>query len=326
MRPLYYKSDMENASQHPGVAQPSRASSSSPSWFRLFRELSKSGIVTLVLISVLAGYIIGRHPELPFDFAQLLLTLAGVMLLASGSSALNQYQERKIDAEMPRTAGRPLPSGRISPRGALTFISLSLIAGLGILSWVGMPTLILGIAAVVLYNGLYTLWWKKHWAYAAVPGAIPGALPILMGYAAATGDPWKPAGIYLFAILFFWQMPHFWVLAMRYEKDYAQGGIPTLPVVHGAGVTLYQIVLWCLAYVALALLAPLFLQVGVPYLVITLPLCAKLLIELRHFAREPESKRWLRFFLWVNFSLILFLAAAAADLWATVYILPYWVG
>jgi protoheme IX farnesyltransferase len=289
----------------------------------MFRELAKSGIVTLVLISVLAGYIIGRPPELPFDPVQLFWTLLGVMLLASGSSALNQFQERSIDAEMSRTAGRPLPSGRISPFGAMTFISLSLAFGLVILDQVGTPTLILGIAAVVFYNGLYTLWWKKHWAYAAVPGAIPGALPILMGYAAATGNPWEPAGIYLFAILFFWQMPHFWVLAMRYEKDYASGGIPTLPVVHGAGVTLFQIILWSLAYVALALIAPLFLSVGTLYLLITLPLSAKLLLELRAFAREPESKRWLHFFLWVNFSLIFFLAAAAADLWATVYLLPH---
>jgi protoheme IX farnesyltransferase len=293
---------------------------------KMFRELSKSGIVALVLISVLAGYMIGRSPELPFDPFLLSITLAGVMLLASGSSALNQYQERLIDAEMPRTASRPLPSGRITPKGALVFIGGTLIAGLILLERVGTPTLILGILAVTLYNGLYTLWWKRRWAYAAIPGAVPGALPILMGYAAATGNPWQPAGIYLFAILFFWQMPHFWVLAMRYEKDYALGGIPTLPVVHGAGVTLFQIVLWCLAYVGLALIAPLFLKVGTLYLVITLPLCLKLLLELRGFAKEPESKKWLRFFLWVNFSLILFLAAAAADLWGTVYLLPLWVG
>jgi protoheme IX farnesyltransferase len=285
------------------------------SWVSEYAQLSKSGIVTLVLISVLGGYLVGHPLEAPLDFARLLLTLFGVLFLASGSSALNQYQERDIDARMPRTAGRPLPSGRMSRLHVLLFVSAFLLVGCTLLWLVSSAVFWLGIAAVISYNGLYTLWWKKHWAYAAVPGAVPGALPILMGYAAASGQVFTPAGIYLFGILFYWQMPHFWVLALRYTDDYAKGGFPTLPVARGPNVTVMQIGIWCLAYVGLSLIAPLFLPVGKLYIILTLPMSLKVLWELRAFAKAPESKKWLHFSLWVNFSLIAYIGAAAIDAW-----------
>jgi len=283
--------------------------------FALYRELSKSGIVTLVLISVLGGYLVGHPLERAFEPLRLTLTLIGILLLASGSSALNQIQERDIDATMPRTARRPIPSGRISLAHAWTFVLVGLIAGMGVLAWLDLQLAVLGVAAVISYNGLYTLWWKRRWAFAAVPGALPGALPILMGYAAADGRVFTPAGIYLFALLFFWQMPHFWSLAIRFRDDYAKGGFPTLPVALGTAITVEHIVHWCLAYIGIALLAPLFLPVSLIYCVIAFPMSVKLLWELRAFTRAPETKGWLRFFLWVNFSLILYIAAAVADLW-----------
>lgn len=284
---------------------------------QLLRELSKSGIVTLVLISVLGGYLIGQPFESPLSLARLTQTLFGVLFLASGSSALNQYQERHIDAEMPRTARRPLPSGRMSPASVLTFVLASVTMGLILLAQVSLEVFSLGIAAVISYNGLYTLWWKRRWAYAAVPGAIPGALPILMGHAAASGELWQPGGIYLFFLLFYWQMPHFWVLALKFEKDYRMGGFPTLPVARGSQVTVSQIVIWCLAYVALALMAPLFLKTHSVYLVIAVAVSLMVLWELRSFVKAPEpGKAWLRFFLWINFSLIFYIAGAAMDLWS----------
>lgn len=294
--------------------------------FRALKELSKSGIVALVLISVLGGYLAGHPLEIPFSFSRLALTLAGVLLLASGSSALNQYQERVLDASMERTAGRPLPSGRITESQALGFIAITLVIGLTCLVWVSGSVGALGLLAVLSYNVFYTLWWKRRWAHAAVPGAIPGALPILMGYAASSGKVFSTGGIYLFSILFFWQMPHFWVLALRYRRDYQKGGIPTLPVALGPGVTVSRIVHWCLAYVALTLVAPLFLQVGSIYLLTSVAVSAKVLWELRGFVRAPESRQWLRFFLWVNFSLIFYIAAAVTDLWsvyATVWLTRY---
>lgn len=303
----------------------SQSSSSSRSLrirFATYQELSKSGIVALVLISVLGGYLAGHPFERDFEWKRMLLTLVAILFLASGSSALNQYQERFIDAQMPRTASRPLPSGRLSPTEVLVFIATCLALGLILLTLLDPILCALGLLAVISYNGFYTLWWKKHWAYAAIPGAIPGALPILMGYAAASGDVLAPGGLYLFFILFFWQMPHFWALAIRYQEDYKKGGIPTLPVAHGTGVTVGQIVVWCLAYVGIAAVAPLFLPVRSAYLITATLMSAKVLWELRQFVLAPESKKWLHFFLWVNLSLIVYIGAAVADLWS-VYLIPF---
>lgn len=298
--------------------------------FRTYLELSKSGIVTLVLISVLGGYLIGQPMELPFSVSRMLETLAGVLFLASGASALNQFQERTEDATMPRTAGRPLPSGRMSSFTVLAFVGLSLALGVSVLAYLSWQLLVLGVAAVLFYNGFYTLWWKRHWVYAAIPGAIPGALPILMGYIAANGAAislFNPGGVYLFLMLFVWQMPHFWVLALRYKGDYEMGGFPTLPVALGEGVTVLQIILWCLCYVGLALVGPLFLPLHSIYLVLTIPMCLYLLWKLRGFAiaeAKTSGKAWLGFFLWVNFSLIVYIGAAALDVWHLHMMTPLW--
>ncbi len=293
--------------------------------FRLYRELSKSGIVTFVLLSTLCGFLIGFPHETLWPWTKLILTLLGTLFLACGSSALNQIQEIQLDKSMPRTATRPLPSGQISRAAALRFSLISMLVGLFLLGNAQKDACILGALTVLLYNGLYTIWWKKKWAYAAIPGAIPGALPVLMGYAAAADSAWKPAGLYLFLLLFFWQMPHFWVLALRYRHDYRIGGIPTLPVAHGTEVTLNQILLWCLGYVGLGLTAPFFLKVSALYLVITLLMSVQLLLKLRAFLKKPESGEWLRFFLWVNASVMIYLFAASVDLWSYRLLAPIWV-
>jgi protoheme IX farnesyltransferase len=290
--------------------------------FRALQELAKSGIVTLVLISVLAGYLMGHPHEQDFSWSRMLATLGAILLLASGSSALNQIQERHLDANMKRTAKRPLPSGRLSLREAWAFVSICLVAG-GVGLFALQPALgWLGLAAVISYNGLYTLWWKKNLAFAAVPGAIPGALPILMGYVAASGSVLDAGGWYLFALLFFWQMPHFWVLALKFRDDYREGGFPTLPVARGPITTVAQIVIWCLGYVALGLMAPLFFKLGPIYWITAFALSVSVLALLFSFTRAPESQSWLRFFLGINFSLILYLGAAVVDVWS-IYLIPW---
>ncbi|MGE0614034.1 MAG: heme o synthase [Bacteriovoracia bacterium] len=294
--------------------------------YKLYREFAKSGVVALVLISVLGGYLAGHPLEKTFEWSHFLWTLIGIFSLASGSSALNQLQEVAHDAQMPRTQSRPLPTGRISRRHAVAFCFVTLATGFLILGWLDSQVMWLGAVTVFFYNFLYTLWWKKHWAFAAIPGAIPGALPILMGYAAASGEVFTRGGLYLFFILFFWQMPHFWALALRYQKDYALGGFPTLPVVLGAEKTVAQITMWSLAYVALAMIAPYFLMVGEIYMLAAIGVSAKILWELRRYAKAPEGKNWLRFFLWINFSLIILIAAAVIDLWWIYLAAPLIIG
>jgi protoheme IX farnesyltransferase len=289
---------------------------------KLFLELSKSGIVTLVVISVIGGYLCGHPFDQPFDWTRFFLTALGLLSLSSGSSALNQWSEQSIDLTMDRTKNRPLPSGRITSGQALLFIFITLLLGMCLLSFLSPVLALMGLTAILCYNVLYTLWWKKHWAFAAIPGAIPGALPIWMGHYAASGHLLSRGGVYLFALLFFWQMPHFWVLAIKYRQDYEKGGIPTLPVVIGEGLTSHQIIIWCLGYVALALGAPLFLPIGSFYLLIAILMSAILLYELRKYILDPNTKSWLRFFLWVNFSLIGYIFGAVIDLWS-IYLIQY---
>lgn len=294
---------------------------------RIYQELSKSGIVTLVLISVLAGYLTGHPFEENFSVARLILTLVAVLLIAAGSSAMNQIQEIETDRAMPRTAKRPLPSGRISKIEAIVFSVGSMSAGAFLLYRLEPSLFWQGACAIFSYNVLYTMWWKRRFPMAAIPGAIPGALPILMGFTAAARNPWHPGGWFLFLILFFWQMPHFWVLAIRYAEDYRKGGIPTLPVAHGDRITLKQILAWCLAYIGVAFSGPLFLGTGKIYLGVCTVVSVILIYELIKLFKnsksvsDPSSKTWLRFFLWVNFSLIFYLTAIVVDLWS-VYLIP----
>ena len=221
-------------------------------------QLTKSEIVLLEAITLVAGFFIGHSLEHTIEWRHFLFTLFGVCFLALGSGALNQIQEHQEDAQMERTRSRPIPSGRISVNFALSLVITLFALGVFFLNLVSVSVLALGILAVISYNVLYTLWWKRKHAFAAIPGAIPGALPILIGYQAAVQNLGDLRGYYLFAILFFWQMPHFWVLALKYSNDYDRGGFPTLPVAKGTHVTRFQIMLWCLAYTGVGLLSVLF--------------------------------------------------------------------
>ncbi|MBN20572.1 MAG: protoheme IX farnesyltransferase [Bdellovibrionaceae bacterium] len=289
---------------------------------KTFREFTKGGIVSLVLISVLSGYFLGHPLEKKLDWFRFSITFIGIFFLASGSSGWNQISEAIIDAKMPRTQNRPLPSGRITPTQAKLLATTLLIIGASCLFFLSRSLFIFGLFAVLSYNFLYTLWWKPRWAHAAIPGAIPGALPILMGHLSSSGHPFDPAGWYLFFILFFWQMPHFWSLAIRFKKDYQLGNIPTLPVSQGEETTVQEIAVWSLGYIALLLIGPLFLHVGAFYMGASVLIGVKILFELKRFSTKDLEKSWLRFFLWVNFSLILILAAALIDYWGIYLWIP----
>ncbi len=286
-----------------------------PKSVRLFLDLTKSGIVVFVLVSGLAGYFLSWPPYEPLDLSHLLITMLSLYFFSAGSFALNQVQEWKIDREMPRTRERPIPSGRVSVGQAL-FIGLAFVA-LGTVCGLLISPLVagLGIATVILYNGLYTLYWKKKWAFGAVPGAIPGAMPVVIGYAANTDNLATPQLFYVFMLLFLWQMPHFWSLAIKFKDDYKMGGIPVLPVMIGTEATLFHMGLYMFSYVALAIAAPWFTGVYWAYGVLVIPFCFKILYEFFRYYRAGAKKRWLPFFLWTNFSILVFLIAPVIDTW-----------
>ena len=214
--------------------------------------LTKVRITALVLVTAATGFLLGSVDGL--DIPLLGWTLLGTGLAASGAAALNQVLEREFDARMRRTAGRPIPAGRMSaPHGLIVGIVLSL-AGVGVLAArVNLLTAALGLATVLLYVGVYTPL-KRMTTLNTIVGAVPGAIPPVMGWTAASGSLGAPAGV-LFAILFLWQLPHFLAIAWIFRDDYRRGGFPMLPVVDPEGLTTgHQVALYCAALVPVSLL------------------------------------------------------------------------
>ena len=168
---------------------------------------------------------------------------------------------------------------------------------------------------LIFYNIFYTLIWKKTSPFAAVPGAIPGAMPFVIGYTAASDVIFDLTNTYFFLVMFFWQMPHFWALALRYQESYRKAGIPVLPAERGLKVTEYYIGLYTLAYLTLVLSAPFVVPVGWGYLVVTIPFVFKILWELFVFLKDPLGKSWIVFFLWTTLSILIFIMIPAIDRW-----------
>ena len=195
-------------------------------------ELIKWKLSLAVSFSAVTGYLVcdtaaGAGLQGLAAGSGLLKVAVGVFLLSSGAAALNQYTERKSDALMARTAGRPLPSGRMTPVTAAVLALLFIASGSLLLGFSGFLPLILGLANVFLYNVVYT-GLKKVTALAIIPGALVGAVPPLIGYTAA-GGVMTDTIILLFALfMFLWQMPHFWLLLVRYGSEYEKAGIRTI--------------------------------------------------------------------------------------------------
>ncbi len=280
-----------------------------------FAELSKFGIVLLVLVSAASGFMLRAPLGADFPWVRGLIVLLGVMLLSSGASALNQVQERDRDALMARTANRPLPAGRLSHAHALAFAALATAAGAGVL-WVGggRTAGVLGLIAAVFYNGVYTPWLKPTSPFAAVPGAIPGAIPPVIGWVTAGGSLTDAGAVILFGILFLWQMPHFWALALRYRADYASGGFPMVSEVVGVEGTARLILLYASGLTAWSLAAPTFGVGGLMSFAVAAILGGRLMWLAVTFARHPEDQRgWLKLFLFSNFYLLLLFAGMVAE-------------
>lgn len=204
----------------------------SQSHLALFSELTKARLTTLVLLTTAVGFYIGWRGAM--DWARLFHTLFGTALVAGGAAALNQLIEREHDAKMRRTEDRPLPSGKLQPETVLLFGGIISSVGLIYLALqVNLLTSILGIVTLLSYLFIYTPL-KRITTLNTVIGAIPGALPPLMGWTAARGEI-NVEGWALFAILFFWQLPHFLAIAWMYRDDYERGGFVMLPVVDREG-------------------------------------------------------------------------------------------
>jgi protoheme IX farnesyltransferase len=190
--------------------------------------LTKPEVNFLILITTSVGfYLASANDERPFSFAGLLNTLLGTLLIASGTGSLNQYIERKFDAQMRRTARRPAAAGRLTPSAVLAFgTALALTGSIYFAIAVNLLASVLATLTLLTYLFLYTPL-KRRTPICTLIGAFPGAMPPLIGWAAASGRLNVEAGIH--AMLFLWQFPHFMAIAWMYREDYDRAGYLVLP-------------------------------------------------------------------------------------------------
>jgi protoheme IX farnesyltransferase len=252
-------------------------------------ELLKARLTFLVLLTTLVGFYVGFRGAI--DYLLMLHTLLGTALVAGGAAALNQLIERQFDARMRRTEDRPLPSGRLQPDTVLIFGGISSAAGLIYLALaVNLETSVLGAITLASYLFIYTPLKRVTTLNTAI-GAIPGALPPLMGWTAARGEI-NVEGWSLFAILFFWQLPHFLAIAWMYRDEYAKAGFAMLPVFDRDGRrTAGQTVSHTLGLLPVSLCPFLFKLAGPIYLFGALILGMVFLWQAVQFSRELTLAR-----------------------------------
>lgn len=255
----------------------------------VWADLVKARLTTLVVLTTAAGFYSGWRGAL--DWALLFHTVFGTALVASGAAALNQLLEREHDARMKRTENRPLPSGRMTPDAVLITGGALSIAGLVYLAVaVNLLTSVLGAITLASYIWIYTPLKRVTTLNTAI-GAIPGALPPLMGWTAAR-DEVSAGGWALFAILFFWQLPHFLAIAWMYKEDYGRAGFAMLPVVDPDGRrTGSQALSHTLGLLPVSLSPFIFKLAGPLYLATALILGVAFVVAAMRFARELTRDR-----------------------------------
>jgi heme o synthase len=213
------------------MTESTEATAVSPAKFRDYLELTKPRLSLLSVLTALVGYLAARPPSNP---TRLLLVVLGTSLAAGGVAALNQWLEHETDAQMKRTADRPIPSGKVATGSAFVLGCVMCIAALFLLfAKVGPLAALFTLLTIVSYLGWYTP--AKRWStWSTEIGAIAGAFPPLIGWAAGEGRV-TALGWILFGVLFFWQIPHFMAIAWTYRRDYSAVHFPMLPVRDEAG-------------------------------------------------------------------------------------------
>jgi protoheme IX farnesyltransferase len=216
-----------------------------------YLALTKPRIIELLLVTTVPAMMLAARGWPTWSL--LLSTLLGGTLAAGAANVFNCYYDRDIDRLMHRTQRRPLVTGAVSPRGALVFGIVLTVVSIAVLA--ATTTLLaaaLAAGAIFYYAVLYTVVLKRHTRHSTLFGGVPGAAPVLIGWAAVTGSLDWPA-IVFFGVVFCWQLPHFWALAMRFRDDYARADVPMLPVVASPLSVGRQTVVWTWLTVAVSL-------------------------------------------------------------------------
>ena len=271
--------------------------------------LTKPRVQLLLLLTTVATMEVAGSPSLGL----ILLTLLGGALSAGGAGAVNHWYDRDIDVRMARTATRPIPAGRISPRAALTFgIALAALSFAELSLTVNVLAAALALSGFLGYVFVYTLWLKRSTPQNIVIGGAAGAVPPLVGWAATRGSL-DPAALYLFAIVFYWTPPHFWALSLLMKDEYAKVEIPMLPVVRGEDETRRQITLYSVLLVAITLLPFAGRLFDGIYAIAAGLLGAVFLTFAVRLQRRPDRRAALRLYLFSLLYLALLFAAMVAD-------------
>lgn len=279
-------------------------------YLKLYMELGKVRITFAVTLTTFVGYFM---VDAQIDL-RMWWVLFGIFLLASGSAALNQYQEHHHDAKMDRTKNRPIPSGAISPRHGLIFALLLSTIGAYLLYWAaGFESMQLGLLALIWYNGIYTPLKRKS-AFAVVPGSIIGAIPPLVGYVSAGGNALDPQILAFAFFMFMWQIPHFWLLIMKNGADYSKAGFPTISDIYNEKQLKGITYVWIAATGVSSLLLPMMNVFSSTTLLVLLSisLLAMLIGFSRMFVLEYTKKMIFKYFMSINIYLLFILGLIIA--------------
>lgn len=270
--------------------------------------LTKPGIIRLNAFAAFGGFWVASKWEI--DWLLLLYMLIGSSLTMASACVINNYWDRDLDARMERTKNRPLPQGRLSPSVALAFGVALGIAGLAVLFFLVNPLVgWLGVLGWFVYVVIYTFWLKRTSVWNTSVGGISGAMPPVIGYCAVEGQVDAGAWI-LFALLFLWQPPHFWSLAIRRVEEYRAAGFTMLPVVKGIKRTKLQMIPYTLLLIPAGILLFAFGYVGYIFLVVSVVFGAVWFIQTVQGLKAEDTEKWARtnFLLSVNYLMIIFLA------------------
>ena len=277
-----------------------------PVW-RRYLELTKPKVVALITFTAIVGTLLAS-PGVP-PLGPLLIGNLGVALAAACAATINHVLDRRIDEQMARTRARPLPTGALTERAALTFAAVLGLAAMTLLAFfVNLLTAVLTFCSLIGYAVIYTVWHKRATSQNIVIGGAAGAAPPVLGWTAVTGHV-DPNALLLFLIIFVWTPPHFWALAIARRDEYARAGIPMLPVTHGVEFTRLQVLLYTVLLTVVTLLPYLTRMSGLVYLAAAVILDAGFLyyaLALKVSTRAELPMRVFRFS--VNYLMWLFAA------------------
>ena len=255
--------------------------------WRDYYELTKPRVVMLIVFTAIVGMFVSV-PDWP-GVVPLVFGTLGIGLAASSAAVYNHVLDARIDIQMMRTRGRPLPQGKLTQRSALTFATALCIISMLILWFLVNPlTAILTFISLIGYAGIYTGWLKRATPQNIVIGGAAGAAPPVLGWAAVTNEVHAGA-LLMFLIVFVWTPPHFWALAIARKEEYAKVNIPMLPVTHGEAYTRLNILLYSILLVLVTILPYLIGMSGVIYLLTALVLDAYFMFYAIQMYRVPDD-------------------------------------